>query len=103
MHCALAGIPGAIVYRAHPLTYLIGKRLVKVPYLGIANLLLGEPMYPEYLQGAAQPRALAEELRHCLHDPARRAATQAEAEKLRAILHQPKQGDAAQWLLKSVK
>jgi len=55
MHCALAGIPGAIAYRAHPLTYLIGRRLVKVPHLGIANLLLKEPMYPELIQDA-RPR-----------------------------------------------
>ena len=55
MQCALAGIPGAIAYRANPLTYLMGRRLVKVPYIGIANLLLNEPMYPEYIQGAANP------------------------------------------------
>jgi len=48
----------AIAYRAHPLTYLIGRWLVKVPYLGIANLLLNEPMYPEFIQGAATPRRL---------------------------------------------
>jgi lipid-A-disaccharide synthase len=46
MHCALAAIPGAIAYRANPLTYALGRMLVRVPYLGIANLLLGEPMYP---------------------------------------------------------
>ncbi len=37
MHCALAGIPGAIVYRTDPLTYLAGRWLVRVPYLGIAE------------------------------------------------------------------
>ncbi|MFH1496765.1 MAG: lipid-A-disaccharide synthase, partial [Verrucomicrobiota bacterium] len=35
LHVALAGIPGAVAYRANPLTYLIGKMLVKIPYLGI--------------------------------------------------------------------
>ncbi len=100
MHCALAGIPGAIVYRAHPLTYLIGKRLVKVPYLGIANLLLREAMYPEYLQNAAEPEMLAAELRQCLHDGARRRETERKAQKLREILHQPTQGDAANWVLR---
>ena len=44
MHCALAGIPGVVTYRADPLTYLIGRMLVKVEYLGIANLLLKLPM-----------------------------------------------------------
>jgi lipid-A-disaccharide synthase len=98
MHCALAGIPGAIAYRANPLTYLIGRALVKVEYLGIANLLLGEPMYPEYLQGAATPAALAGELRGCLHDSARRAATAERTGRLKAMLSRPASGTAADWL-----
>ena len=72
LECALAGIPGAIAYRAHPITYVLGRMLVRVPYLGIANLLLGEEMYPEFIQRRATPRALAGELRRCASDPARR-------------------------------
>lgn len=59
LHCALAGVPGLVVYRAHPFTFWIGKRLVKVPYLGIANLLLQRPLYTEYLQQEATPAQLA--------------------------------------------
>lgn len=102
MHCALAGIPGAVVYRANTFTYILGKWLVKVPYLGIANLLLKEPMYPEYIQGAATPQALAAELRACLEDPHRTAQTFAQAERLRAILRQPASGTAADWLAKQL-
>jgi lipid-A-disaccharide synthase len=98
MHCALAGIPGAIAYRIDPLTYLLGRLLVKVEYLGIANLLLGEPMYPEYIQSAATPGALARELRECAGDPERRARTAAQAARLRALLSQPANGTAADWL-----
>jgi len=98
MHCALAGIPGAIAYRANPLTYLVGRRLVRVPYLGIANLLLPEPMYPEYLQGAATAANLASELAAAIDDPARRARSAAQAAELRALLHQPASGTAADWL-----
>jgi len=100
MHCALAGIPGAIAYRAHPLTYLIGRWLVKVPYLGIANLLLDEPMYPEFIQGAATPAALAAELRACLHDPARLARTAVQAARLRTSLAVPANGTAADWVVR---
>jgi len=102
MHCALAGIPGAVVYRANPLTYILGRMLVKVPYLGIANLLLKEPMYPEYIQGAATPEALAKELRACVGDSKRRAETEARAEKLRAILRRPASGTAADWVLRQM-
>ena len=98
MHCALAGIPGAIAYRTNPLTYLFGRWLLKVPYIGIANLLLGEPMYPEFIQGAATPANLARELTACLEDPARRGRSEEQARRLRAILHQPASGTAADWL-----
>jgi len=98
MQCALGGIPGAVVYRANPLTYLLGRWLVRVPYLGIANLLLEKPMYPEFIQGAADPAILAAELRRCLHDPDRRAQTAVAAERLRQILQQPAGGTAVDWL-----
>ena len=100
LHCALAALPGAIAYRANPLTYLLGRLLVKIPYLGINNLLLKEAMYPEYLQGAASPQALAAELRDCLENPARRGKTQAQAEALKAILRQPAEGTVADWVLR---
>ncbi len=102
MHCALAAIPGAIAYRANPLTYLMGRMLVKIEYLGIANLLLGEPMYPEFLQGAATPAALAGELRASLGEPARARRTAEQAERLRALLSVPASGTAAQWLARQL-
>jgi lipid-A-disaccharide synthase len=103
LHVALAEIPGAIAYRANPLTYLLGRMLVKIPYLGISNLLLREPMYPEYLQNAATPEALAGELRDCLDPekrPARLARTREQAARLRALLRQPASGTATDWVLR---
>ncbi len=102
MHCALAGIPGAVVYRANALTYLLGRWLVKVPYLGIANLLLKEPMYPEFIQGAARPEVLAEQVRACLYDPERVRATQDQAARLRDILKARPSRSAADWVLNAL-
>jgi lipid-A-disaccharide synthase len=101
MHCALAGIPGAIVYRANPLTYLLGRALVSVPFLGIANLLLGEPMYPEFIQGAATAKNLSRELSVDVRDGARREKTAEQAARLRKILQQPSNGPA-DWLLRQL-
>lgn len=98
MQCALAGIPGAIAYRANPLTYLMGRWLVGVPYLGIANILLGEVMYPEYIQARATAAALGAELRAALHDPERRARTAGQAARLRALLEQKADRTAGEWL-----
>jgi lipid-A-disaccharide synthase len=102
MHCALAAIPGAVAYRANPITYVMGRMLVKVPYLGIANLLLKEPMYPEYIQGAATPQALAAELSACLGKIDRLIATQTQADKLRALLRRPAGGTVADWVLRKM-
>jgi lipid-A-disaccharide synthase len=102
LHCALAGIPGAVTYRADPLFYLLGRLLVKVKFIGIANLLLGEAMYPELIQGAATPAALAAELRAATDDPARRAHTAAQAARLRTLLAQPAKGTAADWLAREL-
>lgn len=98
LECALAGIPGALTYRTDPLTYLLGRLLVKVDYIGIANLLLAEPMYPEFIQGDATPAALAAQLRACLESSVRREKTQEQAQRLRALLHAPTRGSAADWL-----
>jgi lipid-A-disaccharide synthase len=98
MHCALAGIPGVVTYRTDPLTYLLGRLLVTVEHIGIANVLLKEPMYPEYIQGAAQPEAFARELQDCLGNPARRKRTAVLAARLRSLLAQPTAGSAADWM-----
>jgi len=98
MHCALAGIPGAVVYKANPLTYRLARWLVRVPHLGIANLLLDEPMYPEFIQGAATSAALAAELHSCLHDGTRRVRAAAQAAELRARLGEPGGRTAAEWM-----
>lgn len=98
LQCALAGIPGAIVYRAHPLTFAVGRRLVKIPYLGIANLLLDRPAYPEYLQGAAGSAELADEVARLLTPEAAREAA-ANAVDLRQTLSTNRYLDPAGWLL----
>jgi lipid-A-disaccharide synthase len=102
MRCALAGIPGAIAYRTDALTYLVARWIVNVPYLGIANILLGEAMYPEYIQGAASPRSLAAELSACVSDPLRAARTAAQARELRSLLENPDGGGESDWLLRNL-
>jgi lipid-A-disaccharide synthase len=102
LHCALAGIPGAVTYRADPLFYLLGRMLVTVKFIGIANLLLGEAMYPELIQGAATPEALASELRACADDPARATRTVSLATRLRALLAQPARGPASDWIARQI-
>ncbi len=59
LQAALAGVPFVTVYRTHPLTYLLAKRLVRVPHIALANLVAGERVVPEVLQGDATPEYLS--------------------------------------------
>jgi lipid-A-disaccharide synthase len=50
LEAGLLGLPGVICYRTHPLTFALGKRLVKLSYIGLVNIVLGRKLYPELLQ-----------------------------------------------------
>lgn len=59
LQAALAGVPFVTVYRTHPLTFALAKRLVRVPHIALANLVAGERVVPEVLQGEATPARLS--------------------------------------------
>ncbi|MEO0796580.1 MAG: lipid-A-disaccharide synthase [Verrucomicrobiota bacterium] len=99
LQVALAGIPGCIVYRAHWWTYFLGKNLVKIPYLGIANILLDRPAYPEFIQAAAEPGRLQTELQRLLADDSAATTAAANTQELRTLLGEGSQNSAATWLL----
>tara|TARA_B110000305_G_scaffold49832_1_gene53794 strand:- start:15002 stop:16156 length:1155 start_codon:yes stop_codon:yes gene_type:complete len=102
MHCALAGIPGVVTYKTDPLTYWLGRLIVKVKFIGIANLLLKRAMYPEFIQGAATPTALADELKSGLTDMNRTEQTQRDAAELKEMLSSPSDATAANWMARQL-
>jgi lipid-A-disaccharide synthase len=69
LQIALVGTPLAIVYRMAPLTYAIGRRLVKVPHIGLANIVAGEGVVREFVQEAATVDNLAAEIVRILAEP----------------------------------
>ncbi len=72
LECALVGIPQVVIYRVHPLTYAVGKRVVKVKYLSIINVMADEAIVPEFLQDALEPSAVAQEALELLNNVTRR-------------------------------
>ena len=60
LQAALEGTPFIAVYRTHPLTYAVAQRLLNVDSIVLANLVAGEAIVPELLQGEATPKRLAE-------------------------------------------
>jgi lipid-A-disaccharide synthase len=59
LECAALAVPCVIVYRTDPLTYALAKHLVRVPHIGLPNLVLGKRAFPELIQGAATPDEIA--------------------------------------------
>jgi lipid-A-disaccharide synthase len=70
LELALARVPMLVTYRVNPISYQIARRLVKVKYASILNLLLDRPVVPELLQRDATPDRLAAALRQLMLDPA---------------------------------
>lgn len=83
---ALMGVPMVVVYRVNPLSFLIGKRLVKVPYISLPNLLLGKPLVPELIQGDATPERIALEAGVLLEDEGRRREMAEGFSRIRELL-----------------
>jgi lipid-A-disaccharide synthase len=50
LECALLGTPMVVVYTMSELSYQIAKRVVKLPYVSLANLMLGRQVVQEYIQ-----------------------------------------------------
>lgn len=98
MHCALAGIPGVVTYKTDPLTYWLGRMIVRVKFIGIANLLLEREMYPELIQGAATAETLARQLKLSLGDDSRRERIRRDAAELRSRLETQTDATPPEWL-----
>lgn len=70
LQVALVGTPLAIVYKLAPLSYAIGRRLIRVPHIGLANIVAGREVVREFIQHQATPEAIAREIETILTDPA---------------------------------
>jgi len=72
MECAWFRVPTVVLYKTSPLTHALVRRLVKVPYLAMPNLLAGEELFPEFIQSAANADNLAEASLRLLRDRSER-------------------------------
>jgi lipid-A-disaccharide synthase len=89
VEAALLGAPMVVVYRLAPLTYLLGRRLVKVPHFAMANLIAGERVVPEVIQRELTPERVAAEVRALLDSSARRERMREGLAEVRRRLGEP--------------
>jgi lipid-A-disaccharide synthase len=90
LEAAVAGCPLVVAYRTNALTYAAARRLVKIPNIGLVNVVAGRPVAPEFVQDALQPSAVADALQPLL-DPnsPRRAEMVSDLQSVRALLGTP--------------
>ncbi|MCA3011930.1 MAG: lipid-A-disaccharide synthase [Myxococcaceae bacterium] len=65
--------PFVIIYRVSPLTYAVGRALVRIPFFGLVNLLANRPVVPELLQGDVTAPRVVEALEPLWVGPSREA------------------------------
>jgi lipid-A-disaccharide synthase len=104
LECAWFGVPTVAIYKTSWITYQVAKRLVKVRYLAMPNLLAGEEICPEFIQEKASPDAIASATLALLADPARRALAKSKLANVVASLGPPGASErAAQAIVDAMK
>ncbi len=89
LQVALTGTPMVVCYRTSPLNYRLGRLLVRVPWIAMPNVLAGRPLVPEFIQGEAAPRRIAEAAAAILADRGRYRGISGDLLDLRARLRGP--------------
>jgi lipid-A-disaccharide synthase len=89
LESALLGVPAAVAYKLSPLTFALAKRFVKVDHVSLPNLILGERLFPEFLQHAATPANVARSVLQWTLDPERLGAVRTRLAELHELLGPP--------------
>lgn len=95
LECALIGTPTIAAYKLSWLTYTLGKRLVKVHWVSLANIIFQDAVLPELLQDEASGEGIAALAAQWLNDPARLTANRKKLAELRELLGPPGAADRA--------
>ncbi|MCB2148049.1 MAG: lipid-A-disaccharide synthase [Deltaproteobacteria bacterium] len=86
LEAALYGIPMVIVYKVSPLSYWLGKRLIKVKHIGIVNLIVQKELLPELIQDNASPQTIADTVIAMISDQERLRQIEQELSSVRDLL-----------------
>lgn len=89
LEAAIIGTPMVIVYRLAFLSWLLGRALIRVPYVGMVNLVAGRRVVPELIQFHATPERIADEARQLLLSTEQRRRMRQELQQVRDRLGPP--------------
>ncbi len=89
LETALLGTPMVIIYRVAPLTFAAARLLVRVPNIGMANLLAEEELFPELIQHDVNPAKISAAVIQIIRDPEHLARISAGLKRIRRRLGGP--------------
>lgn len=78
LEAAVAGCPLVVGYRTSAIEYAVATRLVRIPDIGLVNVLAGRRLVPEFVQDALRPAVVAEQLERLLDPRSAERATMVE-------------------------
>lgn len=73
LEVTILGIPLVVIYKTSPIEASLGRRLMKIPYLGLCNVIANNKIVQEFLQEEAKPDAIAQEISKILDNGAYRS------------------------------
>ena len=103
LEVALCKRPMVISYKISALTYALVRHKIKVPFVGLPNILLNKSVVPELLQHDATPEKLAAALLDWYQQPEKVAALEKEFTQLHELLRLPTDKLAAQAVLSEIQ
>jgi lipid-A-disaccharide synthase len=86
LEVALLAVPMVIAYKLAPLTYVLGRLLVKTPFIGLPNIVAGKSIVKELIQHHASAEKLAGEILKILGDAAYAAEMRANLHSVKDLL-----------------
>ncbi len=69
LEAAIIGKPFAVIYKMNLLNYLLYRPQVRVPFIGMVNIVAGKKIVPEFIQFNANPKRIANEVLNILENP----------------------------------
>jgi len=88
LETALFGVPEIVCYKGSAVSYQIAKRLIKVKYISLVNLIMDKPVVKELIQDELTSGNLRRELEDLLHNDTRRRQLNEDYRNLKALLSQ---------------
>ena len=86
LETGLMAVPMVIVYRVSGFSFLLARLVLRIPHVGLVNIVAGKGAVPELLQGDVTPEKIADALMPMLNDPERYAGIRNDLLAVRAML-----------------